>query len=90
MNHRGLELLLVVALAIPCFAGDREFKSVVSAIETQYGTRQTHIPFLGLATLCLRAAKTPGASGFKLAVFQHLKRPAGESEKHSSKVWPAP
>jgi len=79
MTRRAIEILLVIALAVPCFAGDREFKSVVQAIEMDYGVKQMHIPFLGFATFCLHAAGTPGTSGFKLAVFQHLKRPAGST-----------
>lgn len=80
MSRRALDILLVVALAIPCFAGDREFNSVVSAVEAQYGVHKMHIPLLGFATFCLKVAGTPGASGVKLAVFQHMPRPRGSSD----------
>jgi len=54
VSRRALDILLVVALAIPCFAGDREFNSVVSTVETQYGVHKMHIPLIGFATFCLR------------------------------------
>lgn len=76
MSRRGIEILLVIALAVPCFAGDREFKSVVSAIEADYNTKHVRIPLLGFATFCLHAARTPGTSGLKIAVFDHLNLPA--------------
>ena len=72
MSRRGIEILLVIALAAPCFAGDREFKSVVSAIEAEYNTKHVHIPMMKLTTFCLHVAGTPGASGLQLAVFDHL------------------
>lgn len=81
MSRRALDILLVVALAAPCFANDREFKSVVNTVETQYGVHQMHVPLLGFATFCLKMAGTPGASGLKLAVFQHMPRPRGSSDQ---------
>lgn len=72
MSRRGIEILLIIALAAPCFAGDREFKSVVNAIETEYNTKHVRIPMLKLASFYLRTAGTPGTSGFQLAVFDHL------------------
>jgi hypothetical protein len=69
-----------VALAIPCFAGDREFNSVVSTVEAQYGVHKMHVPLLGFATFCLKMAGTPGTSDMKIAVFQHMPRPRGSSD----------
>jgi len=80
VSRRALDLLLVVALAIPCFAGDREFNSVVSTVETQYGVHKMHVPLLGFATFCLKMAGTPGTSDMKIAVFQHMPRPRGSSD----------
>ncbi len=80
MSRRALDLLLVVALAIPCFAGDREFNSVVSTVEAQYGVHKMHVPLLGFATFCLKMAGTPGTSDMKIAVFQHMPRPRGSSD----------
>jgi hypothetical protein len=80
VSRRALDILMVIALAVPCFAGDREFKSVVSTVESQYGVHKMHIPLLGFATLCLKVAGTPGASGLKIAVFQHMPRPRGSSD----------
>ena len=70
MSRRVLALCVVLALAIPCFAGnDHDFNLLVKRIETQYGVRPMHIPMLGFATFCLRVAGTPGAAGLKIAVF---------------------
>ena len=64
-------LLFVLGSSAFLFAGDtdhgREFKGVVSAIESHYGVHRTHIPFLSFAMLFARPA---GVSGFKLAVFE--------------------
>ncbi len=63
----------LLILASPCFArGDHEFHALVTAIESQYGVHRMRIPFLGLATFCMRVGRVPGASGFKLAVFENL------------------
>jgi hypothetical protein len=53
--------------------GDAEFDHVVKAIESHYGTRQTHIPFMGLASFAVKVAHPAGTSGFKLAVFDDLR-----------------
>lgn len=79
MSRRGIEILLVIALAVPCFAGDREFKSVVSAIESEYNTKHMRIPMLKLATFGVHAAGVQGASDLKLAVFEHLDLPPDAS-----------
>jgi hypothetical protein len=55
------------------FGGDWEFDHVVRAIESQYGVKQTHIPFMGLASFAIQVARPAGTSGFKLAVFEDLK-----------------
>ncbi len=80
MSRRAIDILLVVALAIPCFAGDRGFNSVVNTVEAQYGVHKMHIPLLSFATFCLRMAGTPGTSDMKIAVFQHMPRPRGSSD----------
>lgn len=53
--------------------GDNEFDHVVKAIESHYGTRRTHIPFMGLANFAVRVAHPAGTSEIKLAVFEDLK-----------------
>jgi hypothetical protein len=79
MKPRTMILLLAIALAAPCFGGgDPEFHAVVKTIEMQYGVHHMHIPF-GLATFCLKIAQVPGASGLKIAVFDHLSRVNGMS-----------
>ena len=67
---------LVFAVALLCgtaAAGDSDFDRVVKAIESHYGTRHTHIPLLGAASLFVKIARPEGASSFKLAVFEDLK-----------------
>jgi hypothetical protein len=79
VSRRGIEILLVIALAMPCLASDREFKSVVSAIEAEYNTKHMRIPMLKLATFGLHVAGTPAPSDMKLAVFEHLDLPLDAS-----------
>jgi hypothetical protein len=71
MTTRLLALILIVCGG--AFAGDWEFDRVVKAIESQYGVRRTHIPFLGLASFAVNVVHPAGTSGFKLAVFEDLK-----------------
>ncbi|HVN04707.1 MAG TPA: hypothetical protein VMT86_09840 [Bryobacteraceae bacterium] len=78
MSPRILAVLLATSSA--AFAGGSEFDRVVKAIESHYGTRQQHIPFLGLADLAIHITRPEGATGFKLAVFEDLKSPPGETE----------
>ncbi len=71
MTRRTLAMIAVLSLASPCFAGkDRDFQTVVNAIETQYGVHHMHIPLLGFASFCVRMT---GGPGFKLAVFEHVR-----------------
>jgi hypothetical protein len=80
--RRALAVLFAITLAVPCFGGnDAEFHAVVKTIETQYGVHHMRIPFLGFATVCLQIARIPGASGLKLAVFNHLPQDSGMSEE---------
>lgn len=79
MKPRAFTVLLAIALAAPCFGGDDPgFHAVVKTIELQYGVHHMRIPF-GLATFCLKIAQVPGASGLKIAVFDHLSRANGIS-----------
>jgi hypothetical protein len=79
MIGRLLVLLLVTMGA--GFAGDWEFDHVVKAIESHYGARRTHIPFLGLASFVVNVAHPAGASGFKLAVFENLRSAPGYRDR---------
>lgn len=82
MSRRALAVVFAITLAVPCFGGnDAEFHAVVKTIETQYGVHHMRIPFLGFATVCLKIARIPGASGLKLAVFNHLPQDSGMSEE---------
>ncbi len=70
MRFRLLAVFLAVCSA--AIAGDAEFDRVVKAIESHYGTKQTHIPFMGVADFVLKMRRPAGASEFKLAVFENL------------------
>jgi len=82
VSRRALAAVFAITLAVPCFGGnDAEFHAVVKTIETQYRVHHMRIPFLGFATVCLKIARIPGASGLKLAVFNHLPQDSGMSEE---------
>ena len=70
MNYRVLALLLAAGGA--AYGADREFDRVVSAIETHYGVKRTHIPLMGVANLFVKVARPAGTHSFKLAVFEDL------------------
>jgi hypothetical protein len=55
------------------FGGDAEFDRIVKAIESHYGARPQHIPFMGVANFFVKVARPEGAAGIKLAVFEGLK-----------------
>jgi hypothetical protein len=74
MKARALAAaLLALAATGAAFGGDAEFDRIVKAIESRYGTRPLHIPFMGAANFFVKVARPEGASGFKLAVFEDLK-----------------
>lgn len=70
MRFRLLVALLAVSSA--AMAGDGEFDRVVKAIESHYGVKPTHIPFMGVANLVIKVKRPEGASEFRLAMFQDL------------------
>jgi hypothetical protein len=70
MSARFLAVFLV-ASGVTLIA-DTEFDRMVKAIEVHYGTKHTHVPFLGLANVFVKVAHPAGASEFKLAVFEDL------------------
>ncbi len=73
MSARVLAGLLLAAGA--AFPADAGFERIVKAIESRYGTRPEHIPFMGVASLAVKVAHPEGAAGFKLAVFDDLRSP---------------
>jgi hypothetical protein len=79
MSTRLLAVILAVSSA--AFAGGQEFDHIVRAIETHYGCKRTHIPFMGLASLAVNIVRPAGASGFKLAVFEDLSYSPEDREK---------
>lgn len=73
MMRRLVVVCALLVVATPCFATkDNQFRALVKTIERQYGVHHARILFLGLATFCMRVARVPGASGFKLAIFENL------------------
>jgi hypothetical protein len=73
MKARALAGALALLAAGAAFGGDAEFDRIVKAIESRYGTRPLHVPFMGVANLFVKVAHPDGASGVKLAVFEGLK-----------------
>jgi hypothetical protein len=71
MRARLLAVFLA-ASAAACGA-DRDFDSLVHAVESRFGVRQTHIPLMGVANFFVSVARPGGATGFRLAVFEDLK-----------------
>jgi len=60
--------------------GDAEFDRIVKVIESHYGTKPLHIPFVGVANFFVKVAHPEGAAGLRLAVFEGLKdlKPEGD------------
>jgi hypothetical protein len=66
-------LLIAVMASGAAYAGDGEFDRIVKAIESRYGTKPVHVPFMGLANFAVKVAHPEGAGAFHLAVFEGLK-----------------
>jgi hypothetical protein len=73
MKARAWTAALLILTAGAAFGGDTEFDRIVKAIESRYGTKPVHIPFMGVANFVVKVARPEGASGFKLAVFEGLR-----------------
>jgi hypothetical protein len=74
MKVQVLAAVLMVPLAAgAAFGGDAEFERIVKAIESHYGTKPVHVPFMGVANFVVKVAHPEGATGIKLAVFEGLK-----------------
>jgi hypothetical protein len=67
---RGMVLLAVLCLPLAAF--DRDFDSLVHNMESEYGTKRVHIPFMGFANFVVKIARPAGTSDLKLAVFEHV------------------
>src|SRR5215471_3252079 len=82
MRKQVLDVLLVAAVAGAGLSANRDtaFERIVRGIEAHYGTKQTHIPFMGLASFIVKVAHPQGATGLKLAVFEDLKSRPNEEE----------
>lgn len=67
----ALLFLLLFSASAP--AADRDFKAVVSGIESQLGIRRTHIPLFGVAMFVARvAARGEGVMQLDVAVFDEI------------------
>jgi hypothetical protein len=74
MKARASAAVLAMLMASgAAFGGDAEFDRIVKAIESHYGARPQHIPFMGVANFFVKVAHPEGASAIKLAVFEGLK-----------------
>jgi len=78
MRTQLLPVFLMLSGA--AMGGDWEFDHIVKAVESHYATSRTHIPLMGVANLFVKVARPAGASGFKLAVFEHFNGPQEYSE----------
>jgi hypothetical protein len=54
------------------FGADRDFDRIVTAVESHYGVKRTHIPLMGVANLFVKVAHPAGARSIKLALFENL------------------
>jgi hypothetical protein len=80
MEMRTQLLAVFLTLSGAAFGGDWEFEHIVKAVESRYAANRTHIPLMGVANLFVKVAHPAGASGFKLAVFEHLNGPRDYSD----------
>lgn len=70
--------LVLVALAVPAtvLAGSGEgFNGVIGSIEAHYNARATHIPLMGLVSLCARAGSHGQVANLHIAEFDHFTEP---------------
>jgi hypothetical protein len=74
MSARASAVALTMLMASgAAYGGDAEFDRIVKAIESHYGTKPQHVPFMGVANFFVKAAHPEGVGGVKLAVFEGLK-----------------
>lgn len=64
---------VLVALAWPAAAGDRDFDAVVRSVESNLHVRRTRIPMLGIAKLFIRVSNPSGVKQLDLAVFEDVR-----------------
>ena len=64
--------LLLGTMCLPALGADRDFESVVGAIEGHLGVRRTHIPMMGLAKFFVKASSPSGIHQLELATFENL------------------
>jgi len=72
MQLRRLLLLTCFVGVLTAQASEREFRSIVQAISSEYNTSPRHIPFFGLVNVVTFFVKPAGAKHIDLAVFDNL------------------
>ena len=73
-------VLMALMASGSVFAGDAEFERIVKAIESHYGTKPLHVPFMGMANFVVKVAHPEGVAGFKMAVFENLRDLKSEAD----------
>lgn len=86
INYIPAVSLLLGALCWPALGAERDFQSVVGAIEARLGVRHTHIPMLGLTKLFIRASAPSGDRQFELATFENISYSPGNMRDFRSAV----
>jgi len=59
--------------ALTAHAADREFRTIVDAISSEYHTSPVHIPMFGLVNMVTFFVKPAGTKHIDLAVFDNLR-----------------
>ncbi len=86
INYIPAAGLLLGALCWPALGAERDFQSVVGAIEARLGVRHTHIPMLGLTKLFIRVSAPSGDRQFELATFENISSSPGNMRDFRSAV----
>ena len=73
IRHIPAIILVLGASWWPASGAERDFQTVVGAIEGHLGVHHTHIPMMGFAKLFVKASAPSGVHGFELATFEDLR-----------------
>ncbi len=77
---RTLTLALTLTFAGSLHAADADFKAIVHGLESRLGVRQTHIPFLGLASFIVKVSRPAGVHQLDFAIFEDARFTAPDQE----------
>ncbi len=70
--------LVLIALVIPATVlagGGAGFNGVIGSLEAHYSARATHIPLMGIISLCARAGSHGQVANLHVAEFDHFSQP---------------